>query len=127
MSDFEFMFQLTNNGQWVRMIPSLSGGLYKFNGEFIEPIPVTADNLLRSSFRYSDDLVISGNIKFWLTLKGIYILIKDNGVFGRIVVDICYHYYVKNSIATFWNLGSDFFFSCEMLSKDANKQPNMHT
>lgn len=65
MSDVEFMFQLTNNGQWVRMIPSLSGGLYKFNGEFIEPIPVTADNLLRSSFRYSDDLVISGNIKFW--------------------------------------------------------------
>lgn len=52
--------ELTNNGQWVRMIPSLSGGLYKFNGESIEAVPVTADNLLRSSFRYSDDLVISG-------------------------------------------------------------------
>ncbi|KAL1122849.1 hypothetical protein AAG570_003175, partial [Ranatra chinensis] len=52
--------ELTNNGQWVRMIPSLSGGLYKFNGEDIEPIPVTAENLLKSSFRYSDDLVISG-------------------------------------------------------------------
>lgn len=45
----------------MRMIPSLSGGLYKFNGENIEAIPVTADNLLQASFRYSDDLVISGN------------------------------------------------------------------
>ncbi|KAG8263576.1 Eukaryotic translation initiation factor 2-alpha kinase 3 [Homalodisca vitripennis] len=54
--------ELTNNGQWVRMIPSLSGGLYKFNGEHIEAIPVTADKLLRSSFRYSEDLVISDKI-----------------------------------------------------------------
>lgn len=52
--------ELTNYGQFVRMIPSLSGGLYKFNGENIEAIPVTADHLLQASFRYSDDLVISG-------------------------------------------------------------------
>ncbi|XP_039282758.1 eukaryotic translation initiation factor 2-alpha kinase [Nilaparvata lugens] len=52
--------ELTNNGQWVRMIPSLAGGLYKFNGEYIEAIPVNAEHLLKSSFRYSDDLVISG-------------------------------------------------------------------
>ncbi|KAI5706972.1 hypothetical protein M8J75_013009 [Diaphorina citri] len=52
--------ELTNSGQWVRMIPSLSGGLYKFNGENLEPIPITADNLLEASFRYSDDVVISG-------------------------------------------------------------------
>nr|CAD7194504.1 unnamed protein product [Timema douglasi] len=52
--------ELTNNGQWVRMIPSLSGGLYRFNGDSIEPVPVTADNLLQSSgFLFSDDLVIS--------------------------------------------------------------------
>ena len=45
------------------MIPSLKGGLYKFNGENIEPIPITADKLLKSSsFLFSDDLVISGNI-----------------------------------------------------------------
>jgi translation initiation factor 2-alpha kinase 3 len=44
------------------MIPSLSGGLYKFNGDDIEPIPITAENLLKSSFRYSDDLVISGQL-----------------------------------------------------------------
>lgn len=42
------------------MIPSLNGGLYKFNGETVEPIPLTADHLLQASFRYSDDLVISG-------------------------------------------------------------------
>ncbi|KAE8573034.1 Putative Eukaryotic translation initiation factor 2-alpha kinase [Halyomorpha halys] len=52
--------ELTNNGQFVRMIPSLSGGLYKFNGDSVEAIPITADNLLKSSFLYSDDLVISG-------------------------------------------------------------------
>nr|CAD7260206.1 unnamed protein product [Timema shepardi] len=56
---------LTNNGQWVRMIPSLSGGLYRFNGDSIEPVPVTADNLLQSSgFLFSDDLVISGEWNF---------------------------------------------------------------
>lgn len=52
--------ELTNNGQFVRMIPSLSGGIYKFNGESIDPIPITTDNLLSSSAKFSDDLVISG-------------------------------------------------------------------
>lgn len=52
--------ELTNNGQWVRMIPSLSGSLYKFDGEGVEPIPINVDNLLSSSFKFSDDLVISG-------------------------------------------------------------------
>lgn len=58
---FEFFeFQLNNNGQWVRLIPSLNGGLYKFDGENLEAIPVSTDQLLHSSFRYSDDLVFSG-------------------------------------------------------------------
>lgn len=52
--------ELTNNGKWIRMIPSLSGGLYKFDGESVEPIPVTADDLLSSSFKFTDDLVFSG-------------------------------------------------------------------
>lgn len=52
--------ELTNNGKWVRMIPSLNGGLYKFDGETVEPIPFSADDLLKSSFKFSDDLVISG-------------------------------------------------------------------
>lgn len=52
--------ELTNNGKWVRMIPSLSGGLYKFDGDTVEPIPFSAEDLLKSSFKFSDDLVISG-------------------------------------------------------------------
>ncbi|XP_055612994.1 eukaryotic translation initiation factor 2-alpha kinase-like [Uranotaenia lowii] len=52
--------ELTNNGKWVRMIPSLNGGLYKFDGDTVEPIPFSADDLLKSSFKFSDDLVISG-------------------------------------------------------------------
>lgn len=44
----------------VRMIPSLYGGLYKFDGDELEQIPVTAAHLLSSSFKFSDDLVISG-------------------------------------------------------------------
>jgi hypothetical protein len=43
------------------MIPSLSGGIYKFNGSSIEPIPVTADLLLKSApLSFSSDLAISG-------------------------------------------------------------------
>ncbi|XP_055545954.1 eukaryotic translation initiation factor 2-alpha kinase-like [Wyeomyia smithii] len=52
--------ELTNNGKWVRMIPSLNGGLYKFDGDTVEPIPFSAEDLLKSSFKFSDDLVISG-------------------------------------------------------------------
>lgn len=37
-----------------------SGGIYKFDGESIDPIPITTDNLLSSSAKFSDDLVISG-------------------------------------------------------------------
>jgi hypothetical protein len=55
------LLQLTDNGQFVRMIPSLSGGIYKFNGSSIEPIPVTADQLLKSTpFTFSSNLAISG-------------------------------------------------------------------
>lgn len=42
------------------MIPSLSGGIYKFDGDSLEAIPVTAEDLLKSSFKFSDDMVISG-------------------------------------------------------------------
>lgn len=52
--------ELTNNGQWIRMIPSLAGSLYNFDGETVERIPVTVDHLLSSSFRLSPELVISG-------------------------------------------------------------------
>lgn len=52
--------ELNNNGQWVRLIPSLKGGLYKFDGENLESVPISVERLLHSSFRYSDDLVFSG-------------------------------------------------------------------
>ncbi|KAJ9578241.1 hypothetical protein L9F63_005540 [Diploptera punctata] len=53
--------ELTNNGQWVRMIPSLSGWIYKFNGSNIEPVPVSADILLNSApFAFSSELAMSG-------------------------------------------------------------------
>lgn len=55
--------QLTNNGQWIRIIPSLSGSLYKFDGSYVDAIPITAESLLKSSFRYSDDLVIAGGLE----------------------------------------------------------------
>lgn len=54
---------LTSNGKWVRLIPSLSGGLYKFDGENIEAIPIKAEDLLRSSFKFSDDIVMSGGME----------------------------------------------------------------
>ncbi|GAB0088934.1 Eukaryotic translation initiation factor 2-alpha kinase [Sergentomyia squamirostris] len=52
--------ELTNNGRMVRMIPSLSGGLYQFDGQTIESIPITADDLLTASFKFSNDVVTSG-------------------------------------------------------------------
>ncbi|XP_012223213.2 eukaryotic translation initiation factor 2-alpha kinase-like [Linepithema humile] len=52
--------ELNNNGQWIRLIPSLNGALYKFDGENLENVPISTDQLLRSSYRYSDDLVFSG-------------------------------------------------------------------
>lgn len=58
-----FRFQLTSNGEWIRIIPSLSGGLYKFDGSNIDAIPITAETLLKSSFRYSDDLVMAGGLE----------------------------------------------------------------
>lgn len=55
--------ELTNNGEWIRIIPSLAGTLYKFDGNTIDPISISAEALLRSSFRYSDDLVIAGGLE----------------------------------------------------------------
>ncbi|XP_059051884.1 eukaryotic translation initiation factor 2-alpha kinase [Achroia grisella] len=52
--------ELTSGGKWVRLVPSLRGGLYSLSGETIEPLPFDAEQLLSSSFKYSDDLVIAG-------------------------------------------------------------------
>ncbi|XP_072933242.1 eukaryotic translation initiation factor 2-alpha kinase-like isoform X2 [Epargyreus clarus] len=52
--------ELTSGGKWVRLIPSLRGTLYSLSGDSIEPLPFDAEQLLSSSFKYSDDLVIAG-------------------------------------------------------------------
>lgn len=53
--------ELNSHGKLVRLIPSLDGGLYKFDGDGIEPIPVSADSLLHSSYHAADDLLITGD------------------------------------------------------------------
>ncbi|RZC42820.1 hypothetical protein BDFB_012318, partial [Asbolus verrucosus] len=55
--------ELTNSGKWIRIIPSLTGSLYRFDGITIESIPITAESLLKSSFKYSEDLVIAGGLE----------------------------------------------------------------
>ncbi|XP_053615542.1 eukaryotic translation initiation factor 2-alpha kinase [Plodia interpunctella] len=52
--------ELSAGGKWVRLVPSLRGALYSISGDTIEPLPFDADQLLSSSFKYSDDLVIAG-------------------------------------------------------------------
>jgi len=52
--------ELSSQGKLVRLIPSLEGGLYKFDGEAIEPIPITADSLLHGNYQSADDLLITG-------------------------------------------------------------------
>ncbi|XP_077291029.1 pancreatic eIF-2alpha kinase [Arctopsyche grandis] len=52
--------ELSNAGQWVRLVPSLSGTLYRFCGESLEPINLSVDQLLSSSYKFSDDLAIAG-------------------------------------------------------------------
>ncbi|XKL59293.1 hypothetical protein PGB90_000309 [Kerria lacca] len=49
--------ELSENSQLIRIIPSLSGGLYKFDGESIEPMTVNTDTLLKS---YWEEVDISG-------------------------------------------------------------------
>ncbi|XP_055374101.1 eukaryotic translation initiation factor 2-alpha kinase [Condylostylus longicornis] len=52
--------ELINNDQLIRWIPSLRGSIYEFDGEYISKTSVTADDLLDSSFKFSDNLEIIG-------------------------------------------------------------------
>ena len=49
-----------HEGVPTRYIPSLDGGLYRYDGESIEAVPMTAETLLSSSFRMADDTVMIG-------------------------------------------------------------------
>ncbi|XP_064602611.1 eukaryotic translation initiation factor 2-alpha kinase 3-like [Liolophura sinensis] len=51
---------IMRNGERTRLIPSLDGGLYQYNGESIEAVPFTAETLLSSSFKLSENTVVVG-------------------------------------------------------------------
>ncbi|XP_053629408.2 eukaryotic translation initiation factor 2-alpha kinase 3 isoform X2 [Cherax quadricarinatus] len=52
--------EVTSRGEWVRLIPSLDGGIFRFDGEGVEALPVTADTLLHSSFKFNADTIFTG-------------------------------------------------------------------
>ena len=54
------LLQIERNGVPTRLIPSLDGGLYEFNGEDLNAIPMTAESLLSSSVRLTDNCVMVG-------------------------------------------------------------------
>lgn len=52
--------KINQDGKEIRLIPSLSGGLFKFDGNSMEALPFSADQLLSSSFKISDDSILVG-------------------------------------------------------------------
>lgn len=55
-----FYLQLNEDGKWINLIPSLTGGVYKYDGDSLYPMPFNADSLLKKSFKISNDVVITG-------------------------------------------------------------------
>nr|KAG5697293.1 hypothetical protein BaRGS_004959 [Batillaria attramentaria] len=51
---------VTRDGSPTRLIPSLDGGLFQYDGEMIEELPMTAESLLSSSIQISDNNVMVG-------------------------------------------------------------------
>lgn len=98
--------QLNNNGQWVRLIPSLNGGLYKFDGDTLESLPVSVDQLLYSSFRYSDDLVFSGGKTLHTYRK--FHNYKHIKCLNLIILNINYFYNIFDQFKT------DFFLNVDI-------------
>ena len=52
--------ELESNGKWVKYIPSLSGRLYKFDGETVQPMPINVESLLRRDLRVYESMVVAG-------------------------------------------------------------------
>ncbi|ESO96859.1 hypothetical protein LOTGIDRAFT_159606 [Lottia gigantea] len=52
--------ELNKDGVRTRLIPSLDGGLYQYDGDSIEAVPITAEKLLGSSFRLDDRTMMIG-------------------------------------------------------------------
>ena len=55
-----YALQINKDGRRARLIPSLDGGLYQYDGVAVEPVPFTADTLLSSSFRLNDQSIMVG-------------------------------------------------------------------
>lgn len=43
-----------------KVIPSLNGGLFKWDGETLEAVPLTAETLLSTSFRLNEETMMVG-------------------------------------------------------------------
>lgn len=52
--------EIMRNGVSSRLIPSLDGGLYHMDDDAVEPVPLAADVMLSSSFRFTDDSMVIG-------------------------------------------------------------------
>lgn len=55
-------FQFMSDALYFKLVPALDGSLYKLNEQhnIIEPVPLNAEVLLKSSFKLGDDLLING-------------------------------------------------------------------
>lgn len=52
---------MTHNGKKIRLIPSLDGALYQFDGNKLEALPLSAETLLSTTYRLGDDSMIVGS------------------------------------------------------------------
>jgi len=52
--------ELDDRGQWMKLIPSLTGRLYKFNGEHVEPMNVDANSFVSYSLKMQKNLIFTG-------------------------------------------------------------------
>ena len=52
--------ELDDRGHLVRLIPSLSGKIYKLKEEMVEPMALDASSLLSSSLKMQENLVLTG-------------------------------------------------------------------
>lgn len=52
---------MIHSGKKMRLIPSLDGALYQFDGDKVEAVPLSAETLLSSTYRLSDDSMIVGS------------------------------------------------------------------
>ena len=80
---------MVRNGKRMRLIPSLDGALYQYDGEKVEAIPMSAETLLSSTYRLSDDSMVVGSKE-----------LKNFGV-DITTGQVCWHFigilrYIKN-------------------------------